>query len=102
MLKVMYSPAALKDLKELNFYIESNWGETIAKETINKIVSKVKILEQFPLLGVSLSEKVDIPTEYRYLFTENNYIFYRLEDNIVRVINEHQDYMTHLFGENYE
>lgn len=43
----------------------------------------------------------DVPTEYRYLFSEKNYVFYHLEFDkvrIVRVLNEQQDFMQQLFG----
>ena len=40
-------------------------------------------------------------TDYRYLFREKNYVFYRIgneEISIVRVLNEKQDYTRILFG----
>ena len=44
---------------------------------------------------------IGVPTKYRYIFSEKNYIFYYLEADkirIVRVLNELQDYMEQLFG----
>lgn len=102
MAKIRYSPAALDDLQEIYNYISSNWGENVAKRALKKMTTDIRSLEQFPLLGVALGETVNIPTDYRYLFSEKNYIFYRLEMDkikIVRVLNEHQEYMKHLFSE---
>ncbi len=43
---------------------------------------------------------IEVPTDYRYLFTEKNYVFYYLEADkirVVRILNEQQDYMVQLF-----
>ena len=101
MVKLEYSPMALEDLSYLRDYIIDNWGENIAKRTLKKITSDIKKLETYPLMGSNLAKNTDTPTDYRYLFTEKNYVFYRIEfDNIkiIRVINEKQDYMLKLFG----
>lgn len=99
--KVEYSPAALEDLQFIRDYISSNWDENVAKRVLKKIISDIRRLEQYPASGVDLGKIIDVPTEYRYLFSEKNYIFYHLELDkvrIVRVLNERQEYMKQLFG----
>jgi toxin ParE1/3/4 len=101
MFTVEYSPKALEDLQHINDYIITNWGENIAKRILIKITSNIRRLEQYPLSGVELGKLISVQTDYRYMFLEKNYVFYRLEYDkvqIVRVINEHQDYMEQLFG----
>ena len=101
MSKVEYSPKALEDLKGINDYIIANWGENVAKKSLEKITSVIRKLEEYPGLGVDLGKNIDVPTKYRYIFLEKNYIFYYLEVDkirIVRVLNERQNYMQHLFG----
>jgi toxin ParE1/3/4 len=101
--KVEYSPKALEDLKHLNDYIISNWGEDVAKNVLRKMMSNVRRLELYPLSGVELGKLIDVQSDYRYIFVEKNYVFYRLEDEkvqVVRVLNEHQEYMIQLFGVN--
>lgn len=101
MSKIEYSPATLEDLQLLRDYISSNWGESAAKKFLKKIISDINRLEQFPLSGVDLGKIIDVPTEYRYIFSEKNYIFYHLELDsirIVRVLNEQQNYLQELFG----
>lgn len=101
MAKVEYSPMALEDLQHLRNYIIDNWGESVSKRILNKIVSDIKSLEVYPLLGTNLAKEIDSPTDYRYLFTEKNYVFYHLEFDkvrIIRILNEQQDYMMQLFG----
>lgn len=101
MIDIEYSPLSLEDLQHHREYIVDNWGEPVAKKIIKKIISDIKNLEQYPLLGVSLASRIDVPTDYRYLFTEKNYVFYRLGQDkirIVRIINEQEDYIIKLFG----
>ncbi|MCC3357770.1 type II toxin-antitoxin system RelE/ParE family toxin [Bacillus sp. REN16] len=101
MLKVKYSPAALEDLQQIRDYILDNWGESVATKVLKKITSDIRRLEQYPLSGVDLGKIIDVPTEYRYLFSEKNYVFFRIELDIiriVRVLNERQNYMQQLFG----
>lgn len=68
---------------------------------MKKITSNIRKLEEYPLLGVNLGKIIDVPTDYHYLFTEKNYVFYHLEVDkvrVVRVLNEQHDYMLQLFG----
>jgi toxin ParE1/3/4 len=98
--KVEYSPKALEDLKNINDYIITNWGENVAKKVLKKVTSNVRRLEKYPLSGVELGKLIGVQTDYRYIFLEKNYVFYRLEDDkvqVVRVLNEQQDYMNQLF-----
>ena len=99
--KIEYSPTALEDLQHINDYVVSNWGEGVAKKVLTKITSDIRNLEQYPFLGVDLGKIVDVSTEYRYIFAEKNYVFYRLEVDkirVIRVLNEKQNYMQALFG----
>lgn len=101
MASIEYSFMALEDLQHISDYLMDNWGESVAKEKIEKITSSIRRLEVYPLLGADLGKIIDVPTDYRYLFTEKNYVFYRVKfDNIkiIRVLNEQQDYMIQLFG----
>jgi toxin ParE1/3/4 len=101
MQKVQYSSAAVEDLQQIREYISENWGENVASKTLKKIVFDVRMLEQYPFLGTNLGKVIGVPTEYRYLFTERNYVFYRIELDkvlITRVLNERQNYLRQLFG----
>jgi len=101
MLKIEYSPQALEDLQHLRAYILTNWGENVLKKVLRKITSDIRRLEIYPLSGVSLGKIIDISTDYFYLFSEKNYVFYRIEFDrvlIVRVLSEKQDYLHQLFG----
>lgn len=101
MSKVECSPKALEDLQYINDYIITNWGENIAKRILKKITSNIRSLEQYPVSRVELVKLIGVQTDYRYIFIEKNYVFYRFKNDkvqIIRVLNEHQDYMKQLFG----
>ena len=100
MLKIIYSPAALEDLQYIRDYILDLWGEKTAIKALNNILSSIRKLGEFPALGIDLGKMIDVPTDYRYLYIEKNYVFYRLENNtvkIIRIISERQDYIGQLF-----
>lgn len=101
MLRIEYSPRALEDLRHLKEYLSTNWGESVANRILKKITLDIRMLEQYPLSGVNLGKIIDITTDYRYIFIEKNYAFYRLEYDrvlVVRVLSERQDYLLQLFG----
>ena len=46
MFKIQYSPQALDDLKRLQVYILTNWGDSISKKILTKITSDIiQVLE---------------------------------------------------------
>lgn len=59
---------ALKDLQELRSYLSDNWGESVAKKVLQRIISDINKLEVYPLMGINLVKNIDAPTDYRYLF----------------------------------
>lgn len=100
MLKIEYSPQALDDLQHLRAYVSTNWGDNVSKKILTKVTSDIRRLELYPMSGVNLGKKIDISTDYHYLFSEKNYVFYRIETDrilIIRVISEKQDYLHQLF-----
>lgn len=82
MLKLEYSPMALDDMQHLRDYIIAKRGENVAKRILKKMTLDIRRLEEYPLSGVNLGEIIDVPTDYRYMFTEKNYVFYHLEVDI--------------------
>ena len=98
-LNTEYSPAAKNDLLLIHRKIEENFGINVAKDVLLRITVQIRRLEQFPLSGVYLGEVIHSITDYRYIFVEKNYIFYRFEREsikIVRVLNQKQNYIDHL------
>ncbi|NCC82298.1 MAG: type II toxin-antitoxin system RelE/ParE family toxin [Clostridia bacterium] len=101
MQKIEYSIMALEDLESIKEKISLNNGNNTALKVLRKIIKDIKVLELFPFSGVNLGKLIDVSTDYRYIFIEKNYVFYRVENDkvkIIRIINERQDYIIQLFN----
>lgn len=100
-MRVRYTPKALEDLQKTKEYIIGEFDSTeLADKILRKIIRSINNLEIFPYKGGRLKETIDIETNYRYLVSQKNYIFYIIEDEeilVIRVLNEKQDYMQILF-----
>ena len=101
-MELYYTPKARNDLLQIKeSIIEKFDDEDLAKKILRKMTETVRQLITFPYLGQELSGITGIYTDYRCLFCEKNYVFYRIEADrvcVLRVLNETQDYMRVLFG----
>ena len=101
-MELFYTPEARDDLLHIKeSIIEKFNDENLAGKVLERITKTLRNLVKFPYLGQELSEMTGIYTEYRYLFCEKNYVFYRIEKEricVVRILNEKQDYMRILFS----
>ena len=79
-----------------------NYGENDSKKIMHNITKGVRLLETLPQSGTRLSSKYDIQCDYRYIFVEHNYFFYRIKDKdtilILEMFYEKEDFMRKLFG----
>ncbi len=101
MYKLIYTPRALNDLIRIKEWIIQKHGSDVAKISMRKLTATARQLEYFPKQGSRLEYIIQRPTEYRFIFVKPNYIIYRIEENIVkiiRVLNEKEDFMQILFG----
>lgn len=99
--KLIYTPKALDDLQGIKTYVSRQFGTDRAKDCVWEIATTVRQLEMFPDEGPCLQDLIEYPTDYHYLVVKPNYIFYRIEGDMVRVIrilNEKQDFLQILFG----
>ena len=103
MANIIYSEKALVDLKEIGDYIEKEFmSPKAALNTVTKIQDSIDNLSLFPLMGTSLSTKIDIETDYRFLVCGKYLAFYRVNDEIInidRIIYSKRDYIRLLFGD---
>lgn len=99
---IRYTPKALQDLQGIRESIlEKFESENVAHRVMQNITTSINDLKIFPYKGVELKTVIKMETDYRYLFRDKNYVFYRIgneEISIVRVLNEKQDYTRILFG----
>lgn len=100
--ELRYTPKAKEDLQNIKADIMSKFdSEEIAERVLRKLTETARNLTVFPYMGSELVRTTGVLTDYRSLFCMHNYIFYRIEENIIRVVrvlNEKQDYMNILFG----
>lgn len=99
--KLIYAPKALDDLQGVKAYVTRQFGSGKARACVREITSAVRQLETFPETGPCLEDLIEYPADYRYLVIKPNYVFYRIESDIIRIIrilNEKQDFLQILFG----
>ena len=101
-MELYFTPQAEKDLVNIRESIlEKFYDEELAKRVLRQITQSIRRLQTFPYSGQELSTITGIQNEYRVLFCQKNYVFYRVENDflrIIRILNEKQDYMRILFG----
>jgi len=98
---IQYTPDAADKLRELKKAVTQQYGEEIAKKIIRTITEAIRGLCEYEEKGSEVSKKFDVITNYRYIFVAKNYVFYRIEDKYIRIINlyhEKEDFMWQLFG----
>lgn len=101
--KLKYSPDASDKLRELKNQIISSYGKTVATRIVSNIMSEIRGLQENPKKGASVEAMLGISTPYRFLHVEQNYAFYRLENDTVFVTdiyNEREDFMWRMFRVN--
>ncbi len=103
--QLVYSPQALEDLQLIRTNILSQFGAETAKKSMKRLTQTLRHLEIFPKMGFSLKKEVLFPTDYFCLFVQPNYVFYRIDADviyIIRILNQRQDFINILFGTNEE
>jgi addiction module RelE/StbE family toxin len=97
--KIRINPVTIDDVLEMKAYIAEN-NPQVALKMGNAIYSRIEKLADFPEMGASLSSKINMKTDYRYLVCGNYLIFYKIEGDAVsvyRVLNGSRDYLPILF-----
>ena len=103
MKKIKYTPDAADKLRELKKTISQEYGTNSAKTLVKKITDAIRELCDYEEKGPEVSKMLGVDTDYRYIFVSKNYVFYRIEDKYIRIINlyhEKEDFMWQLFGVN--
>ena len=81
--KIIYKKRFVNKLDKLLIYLEKNWGEKVAHQFIDKLISKISVLKKQPEIG-ALTVYKNIRS---LLITKHNKIFYRLDENSIEIIN---------------
>lgn len=73
----------------------------IVLKKVKSITDAIRELCDYEEKGSEVSKMFDIESDYRYIFVSKNYVFYRIEEKYIRIINlyhEKEDFMWQLFG----
>ncbi|MBR1797748.1 MAG: type II toxin-antitoxin system RelE/ParE family toxin [Clostridiales bacterium] len=104
-LRIDFSPESLNDIEEIKLYLISEFGEKTSTDNIKKVMKSIRNLAQFPLQGTGIWERLGIESDYRYIYINHNYVFYRVEDEsvkIIRILDARRDFIKILFGINIQ
>jgi len=102
MAKVLLSPSAEKDLREIRAYIAQESGdEATAVRQVSLITGRLRLLREQPQMGSPLTAIIGMVTDYRYLVCGSYYAFYKHSQDsvyIIRILHCARDFMRVLFG----
>ena len=100
-MKLIYSPQARVDLREIKAYIRDTLlNPTAAENVTQKILKSCALLKDNPKLGTELSGRIDKDTDMRYLIINQHIAFYRIDKDVIRVIrirNARTNYLHIIF-----
>lgn len=97
---IKITPLAHSDIEKTKTYLQEEFGESVAKRIIEAIYNDLDKLAVFPQMGVDIFARYGMKTDYLCLITHKNYVFYRIEGDIIRIIrvlDERCDFMKILF-----
>ncbi len=101
--RLRINPLAKKDLTDIKDYITNELkNPAAAKETVSKILKSIGNLKESPMLGMKLSEKINVISDYRYMVSGKYIIFYKADEiyvSIFRVLYSKREYIRILFEE---
>lgn len=98
---IRYSPDAADKLRDMKREITERHGADVSQKVIKAITGAINELSEFETKGPAVSDLFGVDTEYRFLYKNKNYIFYRVDKNYIRIVNiynEKEDFMWKLFG----
>ncbi len=101
MKKIEYTPDAADRMRAIKSEISGRYGIEKATKIVGRIANMIDNLAVFEQMGSSVEQMFGIPYDWRYIFVERNYVFYRVEEDCIKVINiynEKEDFMWSLFG----
>ena len=101
MKQIKYAPDAADKLRAINRDILLQYGSQKSKIIMGKITGAIRGLADDEEMGPSVESMFGVSCDYRYLYVARNYIFYKAEDDRIRIINiyhEREDFMWLLFG----
>ena len=95
MAKVIISPTAKRELKNIGIYTEKQWGTLQRKRYLDRLDNRIQLLADQPTLGKQRHNLPGAP----YSFHEGRHvIFFRIIQNgieVIRVLHDAMDFSRH-------
>ena len=101
MKKIKYTPDAADKLRMIKKEVTIQYGGKKASEVLRRITTSINDLMVNEKKGLSVEAMFGVEKDYRYFVVVPNYIFYKIEDACIKIINiyhEREDFMWQLFG----
>ncbi len=96
MAKVLYSPEAKKDVKEIGRYTEKQWGKTQRNKYLKRLENRILSLAVNPQAGRMRYELTNSPLSFH---EARHVIFYqeiREGIKVIRILYDRMDFSRHL------
>ena len=101
MKKIDITPEAYNDLAGIKEKLDEEFGEAQGKKILKAIFKDLRRLTKYPETDIKLFERFGIITDYKCIYTEKNYAFYRIEGDcikIIRILDHRRDFLYVLLG----
>ena len=98
-LKIKINPLVISDIKDVKEYIKEENTNAFNKFE-KRITECIENLANFPELGMELTKKISLKTDYRYFVVDEYIIFYKFNFeylHIYRILSSKRDYIKILF-----
>ena len=101
MKKLYYSQDYRDKIRLMKKDLDARFGKETRLKVFTKINSRIQSIRDNENIGISVQDMFGVETEYKVIYASKNYIFYRISDTgifIVNIYNEREDFMWKLFG----
>ena len=101
MKKIIYSPDYKAKIRKMRHDLDRQFGAEIRHEIFKKINDRIHSIQDNEDIGLSCREVFCVDTDYQYIYAAKNYIFYRIDDDAIRIVkiyDEREDIMWKMFG----
>ena len=101
MKKIIYSPDYKAKIKKMRQELDRQFGEKTRQEIFKKINDRIHSIRDHEDIGLSCRDVFCVDTDYQYIYAAKNYIFYRIDDEAIRIVkiyDEREDIMWKMFG----
>lgn len=83
-IKIIWSKQAEFSYNSIIDYLLENWSYKVTDEFCNQVEYVISLLESQPLIGSKVFSDENLR---KILVTEQNYLYYEIDDNLISLLN---------------